>query len=131
MIPMVAFLNSPDSITSRMPKPAQGTGASRFAQRQIERHRRLAPVADLGIAYPHRLPEGVTSLGIGYGTFILDHTPVRGFLDAEVQWTRNPSDAAVRRWSPSTARKKLASKRRTCNKAPVWQQFHASRSLPG
>lgn len=25
----------------------QGTGASRFAQRQIERHRRLAPVADL------------------------------------------------------------------------------------
>src|ERR1035441_4628970 len=41
---------------------------------------------------PHRLPEGVTSLGIGYGTFIPDHTPVRGFLDAEVQWTRNPSD---------------------------------------
>ncbi len=26
----------------------QGTGASRFAQRQIERHRRLAPVGDLG-----------------------------------------------------------------------------------
>ena len=25
----------------------QRTGASRFAQRQIERHRRLAPVADL------------------------------------------------------------------------------------
>ena len=43
----------------------------------------------------HRSPEGVTSLGIGYGTFILDHTPVRGFLDAEVQWTRNPSDAAA------------------------------------
>src|ERR1035441_1107289 len=61
-----------------------------------------------GVAPPHRLPEGVTSLGIGYGTFILDHTPVRGFLDAEVQWTRNPSDAAVRRWSPSTAWKKLS-----------------------
>ena len=25
------------------------TGASRFAQRQIQRHRRLAPVADLGV----------------------------------------------------------------------------------
>src|ERR1022692_1132979 len=60
------------------------------------------------VAPPHRLHEGVTSLGIGYGTFILDHTPVRGFLGAEVQWTRNPSDAAVRRWSPSTAWKKLS-----------------------
>ena len=78
---------------------------------------------------PHRLPEGVTSFGIGYGTFVLDHNPIRGFLDAEVQWTRNPSDAAVRRWSPSTAWKKLASKRDACDKAPVWQQFHASRSL--
>src|ERR1035438_337612 len=58
------------------------------------------------VDHPHRLPEGVTSRGIGYGTFILDPTPVRGFLDAEVQWTRNPSDAAVRRWSPSTAWKK-------------------------
>jgi hypothetical protein len=47
------------------------------------------------VAPPHRLPEGVTYLGIGYGTFILDPTPVRGFLDAEVQWTRNPSDAAA------------------------------------
>ena len=27
-------------------QPVQGTGASRFAQRQIERHRRPAPVAD-------------------------------------------------------------------------------------
>jgi hypothetical protein len=27
----------------------QRTGASRFAQRQIERHRRLAPVADLRV----------------------------------------------------------------------------------
>src|ERR1035441_7819822 len=63
------------------------------------------------VAPPHRLPKGVTSLGIGYGTFVLDHNPVRGFLDAEVQWTRNPSDAAVRRSSPSTAWKKLASKR--------------------
>ena len=44
---------------------------------------------------PRRLPEGVTSLGIGYGTFILDPAPVRGFLGAEVQWTRNPSDAAA------------------------------------
>src|ERR1035437_7355681 len=80
---------------------------------------------------PHRLPEGVTSLGIGYGTFILDHLPVRGFLDAEVQWTRNPSDAAVRRWNPSTAWEKLASRRDACDKAPVWQQFYASRLLPG
>jgi hypothetical protein len=72
---------------------------------------------------PHRLREGLTYLGIGYGTFILDPTPFRGFLDAEVQWTRNPSDAAVRRWSHSTAWKKLASKHRACDKAPVWQQF--------
>ena len=36
------------------------------------------------VDHPHRLPEGVTSLVIGYGTFILDHTPVRGLLDAEV-----------------------------------------------
>src|ERR1039457_3220855 len=36
------------------------------------------------VAPPHCLHEGVTYLGIGYGTFILDHTPVRGFLDAEV-----------------------------------------------
>src|ERR1017187_6921333 len=57
MIPMVAFLNSPDSITSRMPKPVQRTGASRFAQRQIERHRRLAPPADPGISYSHRTEE--------------------------------------------------------------------------
>src|ERR1035438_4190831 len=75
---------------------------------------------------PHHSHEGVTSLGVGYGTFILDPTPVRGFLGAEVQWTRNPSDAAVRRWSPSTAWEKLASKRGACDKAPVWQQFHAS-----
>ena len=47
------------------------------------------------VDHPHRLPEGVTALGIGYGTFILDPTAVRGFLDAEVQWTRNPSDAAA------------------------------------
>ena len=73
-----------------------------------------------GADHRHRLHEGVTSLEIGYGTFILDHTLVRGFLDAVVQWTRNPSDAAVRRWSPSTAWKKLASKRGACDKAPVW-----------
>src|ERR1017187_6353876 len=66
------------------------------------------------VAPPHRLHEGVTSFGIGYGTFILAHTPARGFLDAEVQGTRNPSDAAVRRWSPSTAWKRLASKRLEC-----------------
>src|ERR1039457_7688217 len=36
------------------------------------------------VAPPHCLHEGVTSLVIGYGTFILDHTPVRGLLDAEV-----------------------------------------------
>ena len=29
--------------------PVQRTGASRLAQRQIERHRRLAPVADLQV----------------------------------------------------------------------------------
>ena len=33
----------------RSTRTVQRTGASRFAQRQIERHRRLAPVADLGI----------------------------------------------------------------------------------
>src|SRR5207249_1460109 len=32
-------------------KAVQRTGASRFAQRQIERHRRLAPVADLCVGY--------------------------------------------------------------------------------
>ena len=37
-----------------------------------------------GADHRHRLHEGVTSLEIGYGTFILDHTLVRGFLDAEV-----------------------------------------------
>ena len=54
-----------------------------------------AAAAQFRVAPPPCLPEGVTSLGIGYGAFILDHTPVRGFLDAEVQWTRNPSDAAA------------------------------------
>ena len=83
----------------------------------------------LDIDHRHRSHEGVTSLGIGYGTFILDHTPFRGFPDAEVQWTRNPSDAAVRRWSPSTAWKKLATKRGACDKAPVWQQFHVCRPI--
>jgi hypothetical protein len=34
-------------------KSVQGTGASRFAQRQIERHRRLAPVAGLGVEIGH------------------------------------------------------------------------------
>jgi|ERR1035441_2774479 hypothetical protein len=89
------------------------------------------PCLTATVDHPHRLHKGVMPLGIGYGTFVLDHTAVRGFLDAEVQWTRNPSDAAVRRWSPSTAWKKLASKRGACDKPPVWQQFHASRSLPG
>src|ERR1019366_2226639 len=74
---------------------------------------RGAPLTSV-VDHRHRPHEGVTSLGIGYGTFILDHPPVRGFLDAEVQWTRNPSDATVRRWSPSTAWKKLASKRLEC-----------------
>ena len=37
----------------------QRTGASRFAQRQIERHRRLAPVADLCV---RRKPTDVRSL---------------------------------------------------------------------
>ena len=39
------------------PKPdqtVQRTGASRFAQRQIERHRRLAPVADLCVGVATR-----------------------------------------------------------------------------
>src|SRR5664280_1493732 len=94
---------------------------------------RVGPPASLisAVAPPHRSHEGVTSFGIGYGTFILDPTPVRGFLDAEVQWTRKPSDAAVRRWSPSTEWKKLASKRGACDKAPICQQFHASRLMPG
>ena len=43
-----------------------------------------AAIGQLSVDPPHRLHEGVTYLGIGYGTFILDHTPVRGFLDAEV-----------------------------------------------
>src|ERR1039457_1003505 len=72
------------------------------------------PWLSLCVDRPYCLHEGVTPLGIGYGTFILDPAPVRGFLDAEVQWTRSPSDAAVRRWSPSTAWKKLASKRLEC-----------------
>ena len=52
-------------------------------------------VAALIVDHPHRVHGGVASLVIGYGTFILDHPPVRGFLGAEVQWTRNPSDAAA------------------------------------
>src|SRR5882672_9472113 len=37
-----------ESFSTTPAKPVvQRTGASRFAQRQIERHRRLAPVADL------------------------------------------------------------------------------------
>src|ERR1035437_5945723 len=52
MIPMAAFLNSPDSITSRMPDQAvQRTGASRFARRQVQHPWRLAPVADLGVRH--------------------------------------------------------------------------------
>ena len=43
-----------------------------------------AAAAQFRVAPPPCLPEGVTSLGIGYGAFILDHTPVRGFFDAEV-----------------------------------------------
>ena len=50
------------------------------------------------VDHPHRSHEGVTSLGIGYGTFILDHTPVRGFLDAEVQHhSAQPRRAAANR----------------------------------
>ena len=37
------------------PKTVQRTGVSRFAQRQIERHRRLAPVADLCVRHQHAL----------------------------------------------------------------------------
>src|ERR1039458_5902197 len=45
-------------ITWRKPnQTVQRTGASRFAQRQIERHRRLAPVADL---YVKRQTYGAT-----------------------------------------------------------------------
>jgi len=46
----------------------QRTGASRFAQSQIERHRRLAPVADLCVRHTHRAPvkgHVFTSLLIG------------------------------------------------------------------
>src|SRR5881628_1508490 len=35
---------------AREPKTVQRTGASRFAQGETERHRRLAPVADLAFA---------------------------------------------------------------------------------
>ena len=40
----------------------QRTGASRFAQRQIDRHRRLAPVADLSV-WPVYAHEGISAHG--------------------------------------------------------------------
>ena len=46
-------------MTGGVPKPTvQRTGASRFAQRQIESHRRLVPVADLGVV---RLERSITN----------------------------------------------------------------------
>src|ERR1039458_5930337 len=43
-----ATLRHVRKLESNIPNPAvQRTGASRFAQRRIQRHRRLAPVADL------------------------------------------------------------------------------------
>ena len=48
------------------PNPAvQRTGASRFAQRQIERHRRLAPVADLCVSQDLRIPYCFHETGLG------------------------------------------------------------------
>src|SRR6266542_2770958 len=61
----------------------QRTGASRFAQRQIERHRRLAPVADLCVRprYEKQLsiPLGAPSLGRAYWRLL----PRRLFLSLE------------------------------------------------
>ena len=48
------LLNFPRRAAASFNQTVQRTGASRFAQRQIERHRRLAPVADLCVRAPMR-----------------------------------------------------------------------------
>src|ERR1039458_5228621 len=85
-----AFWNADDARVFRTFATANEPVASRLHSRAL-----YGASLSFCVDHPHRLPEGVTSLGIGYGTFVLDPAPVRGFLDAEVQWTRNPSDAAV------------------------------------
>src|SRR5438874_12514588 len=48
--PVASRLNCKHHLSSAPNQTVQRTGASRFAQRQIERHRRLAPVADLCVS---------------------------------------------------------------------------------
>ena len=56
-------LLAPEGVSNRA---VQRTGASRFAQRQIERHRRLAPVADLCVS---------CDVKVAFGTAWLDENP--------------------------------------------------------
>ena len=69
-------------ITNGTPnQTVQRTGASRFAQRQIERHRRLAPVADLCVR-PHG-PHRFKSHGTGRSTARSCCRPAGGCIDSE------------------------------------------------
>src|SRR5260370_11674636 len=64
----------------------QRTGASRFAQRQIQRHRRLAPVADLCVRLARELARGnffIYKVATGHHN---EANAVRIFLSTEVAW---------------------------------------------
>lgn len=57
----------------------QRTGASRYAQRQIERHRRLVPVADLTVRQIMKKSKTATKIGLGCLLVIIIALPLAYF----------------------------------------------------